>query len=190
MSALLQIKDDIIKEEIGNLRGERIELQISQPASRQTWSTGQVRRELLEEYLVSLMLHLPQDHTFVPSFPETLFLSEELRQIYVLLVLFLDSIAFKGKSFNITSFVKTVPESLVSVVDRLYLMQIDDKLQDRQNWQKELDLAVAQLKKMLIKTSLEKLSLQIKNAQEFDKIEQLGILNKRFRDLSVKLKNL
>ena len=43
---------------------------------------------------------------------------------------------------------------------------------------------------MLIKTSLEKLSLQIKNAQEFGKDESLETLNKRFRDLSVKLKNL
>jgi hypothetical protein len=43
---------------------------------------------------------------------------------------------------------------------------------------------------MLIKASLEKLSLQIKNAQEFDKDESLESLNKKFRDLAVKLRNL
>jgi hypothetical protein len=42
----------------------------------------------------------------------------------------------------------------------------------------------------LIKASLEKLSFEIKNAEEFGKIETVQTLNKRFRDLSVKLKNL
>ena len=46
------------------------------------------------------------------------------------------------------------------------------------------------LKKALVKASLEKLSNDIKNAQSFGKMEQLQILTKRFRDLSMKLKNL
>ena len=49
---------------------------------------------------------------------------------------------------------------------------------------------VADLRKTLVKASLEKLSAEIKNAQAFDKMELLETLNKRFRDLSVKLKNL
>jgi hypothetical protein len=67
-------------------------------------------------------------------------------------------------------------------------MQIDEKLEAGAAWQKELENVVAELKKMLIKASLEKLSLQIKNAQEFDKDESLETLNKRFRDLAVKLR--
>jgi len=78
----------------------------------------------------------------------------------------------------------------VSLCDRLYLLEIDSKLKDKVAWQKELELVVSELKKMLIKSSLEKLSLQIKNAQEFGKDDSLETLNRRFRDLSVKLKNL
>ena len=42
----------------------------------------------------------------------------------------------------------------------------------------------------LVKASLEKLSDDINNAEQFGKMEELQVLTKRFRDLSVKLKNL
>ncbi len=148
------------------------------------------RRELLEEYLIALLLHSPADLIFVPSFPETLFLKETFRQIYVLLVLYLDSISFKSKSFSINEFSANLPKELVAEIDTLYLTELDDKLTEGKNWQKEVSGVVSELKKALIKASLEKLSFEIKNAQEFGKMETVETLNKRFRDLSVKLKNL
>ncbi|MDO8577240.1 MAG: DNA primase [Candidatus Daviesbacteria bacterium] len=148
------------------------------------------RRELLEEYLITLLLHPPKESNFVPNFPETLFLAEKWRQIYVLLVLYLDSISFKSKAFNVNEFAGGLPKELLSEVDRLYLIELDSKLIDAKFWQKELEGVVSELKKALIKASLERLSLEIKNAQEFDKMETVESLNKRFRDLSVKLKNL
>ncbi len=148
------------------------------------------RRELLEEYLIALLLHPPEDLIFVPTFPETLFLAEKWRQIYVLLFLYLDSISFKSKSFDINEFTGDLPKELVSEVDRLYLTELDSKLSDGRNWLKEEEGVVSELKKALIKASLEKLSLEIKNAQQFGKMEIVDSLNKRFRDLSVKLKNL
>ncbi|MBI4036561.1 DNA primase [Candidatus Daviesbacteria bacterium] len=148
------------------------------------------RRQLLEEYLITLLLHIPKDHLFVPGFPETLLMAEPLRQIFVLLVLYLDSISFKGRAFNINEFAKEISKELVEELDRLYLTQLDEKLVERRVWQKEVDGVVAELKKALIKASLERLSLEIKNAESFGKIEMVEILNRRFRDLSVKLKNL
>ncbi len=152
--------------------------------------TPKSRRDLLEEYLIALLLHPPKDYNFVPNFPETLFLAEKWRELYVLLVLYLDSISFKSTSFNINEFVLSLPKEIVAEVDRLYLMELDSKLMDNKYWKKEMDGVVSELKKALIKASLQKLSLEIKNAQEFDKIEVVETLNKRFRDLSVKLKNL
>ncbi|OGE64403.1 DNA primase [Candidatus Daviesbacteria bacterium RIFCSPLOWO2_02_FULL_36_7] len=148
------------------------------------------RRELLEEYLIALLLHPPKDDNFVPSFPETLFLAEKWRQIYVLLFLYLDSISFKSKAFDINEFVSDLPRELTVEVDRLYLTELDSRLSSNKLWKKELDGVVSELKKALIKASLQKLSFEIKNAQEFDKMEIVESLNKRFRDLSVKLKNL
>lgn len=148
------------------------------------------RRELLEEYLIAMLLHPPLDSNFA-SFPvETLFLKESFRQIYILLVLYLDSISFKSRSFNINEFVESLPKELLSEIDRLYLTELDSKLSDAKLWQKELEGVISELKKALIKASLEKLSLDIKSAQEFGKMELVESLNKRFRDLSVKLKNL
>lgn len=148
------------------------------------------RRDLLEEYLIALLLHVPKDHIYIPTFPETLLLSEFLRQIYVVLVLYLDSISFKGKHFEINEFIQGLPKELASEVDRLYLSEVDNKLSEKEWWQKEVNGVVSELKKALIKASLEKLSYEIRNAQAFGKIELLDSLNKRFRDLSVKLKNL
>lgn len=148
------------------------------------------RRELLEEYLIALLLHPPEDCNFVPNFPETIFLAEKWRQLYVLLVLYLDSISFKSRAFHINEFVSALPKEFLSDVDRLYLMELDNKLVQEQLWKKELDGVVSELKKALIKASLVKLSLEIKNAQEFDKMDMVESLNKKARDLSVKLKNL
>ena len=196
LSALLLTKDDLIRKQI--------EIPVETPSSwkERVESTKPIeskkddsvklndRRTLLEEYLVALLLHLPADHTYVPTFPETLFTQEILRQIYVSLVIFLDGISFKGRAFQVSEFVAEMPRELVEKVDMLYLYQLDEKLLDKKYWQKEVDSVITEVKKMLIKSSLEKLSMEIKQAESFEKVEALGILNKRFRDLSVKLKNL
>lgn len=148
------------------------------------------RRELLEEYLIILLLHIPHDTNYVPNFPETIFLKESWRQLFVFLLIYLDSISFKSHSFNINEFIESLPKELLSDVDKLYLAEIDSKLTQSQYWVKEVSGVLSELKKSLIKASLEKLSYEIKSAQEFGKIEELGNLNKKFRDLSVKLKNL
>ncbi len=193
LAAMLQVKESVIQEELTKTTP------ITNPLKAATMPAAlpkakvlviKDRRRLLEEYLIALLLHVPTSYSYVPNFPETLFTQETLRQIYMMLVFFLDSIAFKVTSFKISEFVNFLPEELVEEVDKLYLLQIEEKLLESKAWQKELDLVTAELKKMLVKSSLEKLSLEIKNAQTFDKIETLEILNKRFRDLSVKLKNL
>lgn len=148
------------------------------------------RRELLEEYLLAMLLKMPEDLIYVPNFPETIFLSENLKSVYVLLVLYLDSISFKARSFTIAEFIKDIPAELLPTVDWLYLSEIDAKLTDSKNWQAEVDRVVSELKRELVKASLHMLSAQIKSAQAFGKMELLDSLNKRFRDLSVKLKGL
>ena len=191
LASFLLMKDDLIRRELQKQQsGANNFKTITQNKAPIPEVKIYNRRQLLEEYLIALLLHIPINITYVPNFPETIFTEDELKQIYVLLVLFMDSISFKARAFKITEFVKNLPEDSIELVDRLYLMEIDEKLEDGKNWHKEVEGVVAELKKMLIKTSLEKLSLQIKNAQEFNKGELLTVLNKRFRDLSVKLKNL
>lgn len=200
LAAALYLKDEFVASQIEKYKNA-LSLQkfkplaITQSTSTKS-STGKPvkqtfdRREMLERYLIALLLHQPVDLNFVPNFPESLFTQEELKQVYVLLVLYLDSISFKSQAFKVTEFISSLPSEFVDLVDKLYLLEMDEKLREKVVWQKEMDLVVSELKKMLIKTSLEKLSLQIKNAQEFGKEESLEVLNKRFRDLSVKLKNL
>lgn len=193
LSAFLKTDEGVLRNAIENLRKTRRQSYVAflHPAGRQeNGVVGRSRRELLEDYLIALLLHPPKDFVFVPGFPETLFLKETFRQIYVLLFLYLDSISFKRKAFSINEFVANLPKELLTEVDRLYLTELDEKLTDEKKWQKEVDGVIGELKKALIKASLEKLSFEIKNAQEFGKMEMVESLNKRFRDLSVKLKNL
>lgn len=193
LAAFIQTDEKVIRNAVNKARSMTVQRNYShvfKQTAQDNVILGKSRRELLEEYLIALLLHPPSDFTFVPNFPETLFLKENFRQIYVLLVLYLDSIAFKSEAFNISDYVLGLPKELLSEVDKLYLTELDGKLNDPKNWQKELEAVVSELKKALIKASLERLSLEIKNAQEFGKMEVVESLNKRFRDLSVKLKNL
>lgn len=192
LSAYIKTEEKIIRSAVEKARQYQptTYTNVLQKNTRDNVVSFKSRRELLEEYLITLLLHPPADCNFVPNFPETLFLAEKWRQLYVLLVLYLDSISFKSKAFNINEFALGLPKELIQEVDRLYLIELDSRLLDNRDWKKELDGVVSELKKALIKASLEKLSLEIKNAQEFDKIEALESLSKRFRDLSVKLKNL
>lgn len=195
LAALLKVKEQFIRDLVTKQRqGAGVPTSLSSvlkaSGKDDLISSPVSRRQLLEQYLLSLLLHIPKDHIFVPSFLETLLMSENLRQIYVLLVLYLDSISFKGRSFDINDFTKDMPDDLLSEVDRLYLTDLDSKLANSKLWQKEVDGVISELKRALIKASLEKLSLEIKNAEEFGKIETVETLSKRFRDLSVKLKNL
>lgn len=195
LAAMLKTEDSVLRKLINDYR----QTLLSPVNYKQTLREGgkddvlkgsQNRQELLEEYLIALLLHIPKDHIFVPSFPETLLMQESLRQVYVLLVLYLDVISFKARAFDINDFIKDIPSQLLQEVDRLYLIDMDSKMQDRGAWQKELDYVVADLKKSLVKASLEKLSMEIKNAEEFGKIEVMENLNRKFRDLSIKLKTL
>lgn len=189
LAALLQIKDDFIRQAMNKPQPSSNVSNILEK-KKDDHITPKDRRRLLEEYLLALLVHPPEGLVFVPNFPETLFTEEHLRQIYVLLVLYFDSIAFQTKVFKISDFVNSLPVELTDEVDRLYLVQIDEKLFEVGSWQKELETVKVELKKLMIKTALEELSLRIKNAQEFDRIDLLEGLNRKFRDLSIKLKNL
>ena len=195
LAAFLQVKEDFVRDGLEKYAKSPVLPKQAQALDVQKETEAIIkpsfdRREMLEQYLIALLLRQPVDVVYIPNFPETLFTQEELKQVYVLLVLFLDSISFKSQEFKISQFIKNLPPEYIDLIDRLYLLEIDEKLSDKFTWQKEVELVIGELKKMLIKTSLEKLTLQIKNAQEFGKMEALEILNRRFRDLSVKLKNL
>lgn len=190
LAALLGMPDQALEKEIKKFASAatRYEEVLVSVAKEKTVSHS--RRELLEEYLLVLLLKVPKGAAFIPNFPETLFLSEHFRTIYVLLVIYLDSIYFKSSAFVIDDFVKSLPEELVPIVDRLYLVEISDKLAVLRVWKEEIDGVVGELKRILIKSSLEKLSADIKNAELFGKIEILEVLTKKFRDLSLKLKTI
>lgn len=192
LSALLQTTDEVINKELAKpIASAKIQVdEVDQPKAATTTPIARTRQYLLEEYLLSLLLHIPSNLQFVPKFPETIFSIEENQQLFVLLVLYLDQISFASKDFDINAFSVTLNDTLREHLDRIYLLDLDESVADPISWQREIDKTSDALKKLFIKGSLERLSLQIKTAQSFDQLDTLNTLNKKFRDLSVKLKNL
>lgn len=191
LSALLQVNEDLIRKQL--LKAPTPAL----PASRQILASPQnkpqdpkSRYEKLQEYLLGLLLNPPKENFLIPNFPETIFTKTELKEIYILLLLYLDKIEFQASKFSINDFTKSLSTTLGETADKLLFVEIDEKLTDFEHWQKEVSLCVVELKKLLIKSSLERLSLQIKAAQAFNQAKELTLLNSRFRDLSQRLKNL
>ncbi len=192
LSGLLQTDDKALRESINKFRlnGPITFTQMIRQPKRLDDIEPKNRRQILEEYIIALLLHIPPDLKFIPKFPETVFQEERWRTIYVLIVLYLDTISFSTKSFEINELAKTLPAELLEDIDRLYLVSLDDQLSEELYWQKEIDRVVLELKRILLKKALEKLSFEIKNAQEFGKLEIVESLNIKFRDLSLKLKSL
>ncbi|KKR80136.1 MAG: primase protein [Candidatus Daviesbacteria bacterium GW2011_GWA1_41_61] len=191
LAALIAVPEDLLRREVKKAAVSSLSYAAAlRQLPVQSQDHFKPRREILEEYLMALLFHIPKSLTFVPNFPETLFFSEDYRSLYVLLVLYLDAISFKAQAFEIAEFIKGVSQEMVPLVDRLYLTEIEEKLEGSKSWQEEVTTVISELKKALVKASLEKLSAEIKSAQTFGKVEQLEVLNKRFRDLSLKLKNL
>ncbi len=194
LAAHLEVPEEFLRGELAKVKDRAL---FSETGNYQNIATVflpktnlRSRREILEEYLMILLLKIPKTINFVPNFPETIFSGEDLRSVYVMLVLYLDTISFKTEEFSMTGFCQSLPEALVPIVDRLYLSEIDDKLIEPKNWEVEVKKIVLEVKKSLVKASLEKLSLQIKSAESFGKLPELELLNRRFRDLSLKLKSL
>jgi len=95
LAAFLQVKDDFVREELDKYQKTTAVVSYKQVLTQTTPQAAPPaklisydRREMLEQYLIALLLHQPIDSSFIPNFPETLFTQEELKQVYVLLVLF------------------------------------------------------------------------------------------------------
>lgn len=154
--------------------------------------TRSSREEILEEYLLSLLIQSPDFskamEVLVVSFEgedsAKYFTVPAMKKIFTALKEF-----FEGSKteFKISLFVKNQPKELGAIIDRLYLKDLGGDLTKEENLNVEIQKAIQEIKSQNLKRELRALSGKIRQSQSEQEIEEL---THQFKALSEKLKTL
>lgn len=142
------------------------------------------KREVWEEYLLSLMLQGFNLTDRLPKSKKTDFTTPLARGVYEQLEKYLD----KYKKFSISSFVKNLPEELVGAADRLYLADLGKVSQTEALLTKEIEKIQKRLRVDSLQGRLKILGQKVKEEEE--KGESAQTLRRDFNRLVQKLKKL
>ncbi len=157
----MQLAKEFRKTQVGTVRTQETDKAQKTPSSR---------NQLLEEYLLSLLLQSPKpsDYLLLISsrlLPEN-FSIPPLGQIYKLMVDFVSS-----SKFAIKSFAKIVPAELLETMDRLYLWETKIDLGDDQTVLSEIQKTVWEIKELSLREKLKTLGGEIKKERDSDQLE-------------------
>lgn len=154
--------------------------------------TNKNRVELLEEYLLSLLLQArsPADYLLLISSRLSAkdFTTKALGEIYQLMVSFVDNpkseVSVPIEKFTIKSFVGIVPPELLDTVDRLYLSETRVDPDDDQAVLSEIQKTAWGIKELSLRGKLKEISEKIKQGPESSSLE------KNFNDMTQALQKL
>lgn len=141
---------------------------------------GLKREELLEEYLLSLVLKLEETKEFfelLKNLSAEDFTSPSLAKIWNILLTFLS----QEKKFKIQNFCQEVPKELLPIVDRLYLTPLEEPAK------KEVETAIKEIKRLSLQGKIQDLSKKMKEKESLNK-EEWEKLCQEFQNLSLLLK--
>ncbi len=180
LAVKLNIDEDTLETQLGK---EFKKLQLPHPQStNQTKSqfpiTNKSRIELLEEYLLSILLQArsPADYLVLISgrLEATDFITIHLGKIYQLMVSFVGNPKSDVEvvKFDIKTFAKLVPPELVETVDRLYLQDTKIDFTDDQTILAEIQTKVWEIKELSLREKLKKISEEIRKNTESAQLEQ------------------
>lgn len=145
------------------------------------------RQEILEEYLIGLLLQKGQRGLVEKM---GVFVEEGLIQNPVLQKILTKLIAFykKETSFVITTFVKDLPSELLPTVDRLYLL--DTESIKPENLNLELESVIRELRVLSLRKQMRDIANTLKRQELDDDGKDLNTLKQTFNTLSHKLNEL
>ena len=181
LANLLSVSEEVIAQAVKKI-GKREEVGPSYP---QTIPGPRVPREqLLEEQLLALILQSGDPQIVMLNVKSQMsndFLTTSaVKKIFKFLEDYLPS-----KKFKISEFVKSLPQELVSIVDRAYLADLVKIPEDEKLFTRELNKTMAEIKKISLRRSLLSLALKIK---ETKKKKELGVLTAEYRKIAAELK--
>lgn len=184
LAGLLGVDEEILVAEMGKLRKSkaRAKLEPGDELGRPTRS----RQEVLEEYLLALILQGLNLAPKLPTVKKSDFSTPALRRIYEELLGFVR----KKQSFSASEFVRKLPAELIEILDRLYLRDLGRIGQSQEKLKKEIVKTRGEVRRLILRKELEKLSGRIKEAEEVEDEGQLEMLRRKFGKIALKLEKL
>lgn len=145
------------------------------------------RPELLEEMLLAMVLQSENPRMVMEmgdlwELTNKLLTTPSVKRIFKLLLDFLKK--DEEKKFAITDFAKTLPQELVALVDRAYLVDLDKMLDDKKIFDRELAKTTLEIKKIFFKNILLSLADKMKTTDKKD----LASLTEEYRQAAAELK--
>jgi len=96
--------------------------------------------------------------------------------------------ASKTKIKNIGKVISKLPSSFKDFVDNLYLVNISPDFADRELWGAEIVKIGRRIKEASLRRQLSEISSKLKYAEKNDNNKEVGVLSRKFDQISVKLK--
>lgn len=124
------------------------------------------REEVLEEYLLSIILQAKRQKEFLEILLKVISL-EDIKTLAIKRILkTLKEYLEKEKIFKIKTFITNLTPELVSLVDRLYLADLGEILKNEAVGEKEVKKTALEIKKLSLKRKIKEVTEKIKNAGE------------------------
>ncbi|MEA3355308.1 MAG: DNA primase [Patescibacteria group bacterium] len=143
------------------------------------------KEEVLTDYVLSLILQIETEVlNLIKKVDEKNLPEGAVRQV----IIKLKNWGKKNKKFNINKFVSVLPDELVGAVDLAYLTEVGGMARDVDKLNIELDKTLRDLSKVVLKTRMEELSFEIKQAEINNDQDKLEKLKSEFIGVSGKFK--
>lgn len=146
-------------------------------------STTKERREVLEEYLLSLGLQSNNWQWLVKRKVVKLVKTPRLLRILEVLIQYLK----KYKRFKSERLVKLLPPELEEGFNRLYLIDLGEILEDSEETEKEFKKILSELEKLTIREEIKRLSEKIKALEKEGKEKEVEKMSFELSQLGAKL---
>jgi DNA primase len=197
------VKSHYLKKLAGKLgMGEEILIRemdrLSKKQIKSSWQTpktakltqkpeSKTRREILEEYILSLIIQAKKQTS---GFLKDITLKHLGQPAVVKILTKLKSYMVKKDKLDINLFAKSLPSELLQTFDRLYMQDLENVLEDEKKLEKEFEKTRQEIRTYYLKQKINDLAEKIKNAEKDKDFKKLKSLREKFALVSSKLKGL
>lgn len=170
LAAGLDVSQDVLEAQLVKEIKKNLVIGTAKTENREPAATPKTRGELLEEYLLSLLLQSPKPSDYLlligPRLKADDFTSPVLGQIYQSLV------SLPEQKFDIKAFVELIPTELIDLVDRLFLCENKIDPEDDVVVLEEVQQTAWDIRELTLREKLKKASDEIRKDPENSAMEQ------------------
>lgn len=186
LAEVLKVAEEAVAREVERTLKQNQLASRQEPIAKQKQAGDKSRRERLEEYSLALLLQAEAKmFELSAQIDEKIFSKGAARKI----IRRLKDWGRKGKKWSIEKFVKTLPAELVEAVDTAYLTDLGRFPGEIDRLEKELEKTVREIERLVWREDLERLSLEIGQAEKDKDKDKLRRLQQRFVKVSARLKS-